>query len=81
MSPSDYQRRRNMALSILAENPDLARAIEEIDEEGEAMYGNAYIRGIDHIIYTMRDTLHLEAHVYEEMRSLMIAHPSMALRN
>lgn len=81
MQPDEYQRKRNMALAILRENPDLAASIQEVDDEGEAMYGSAYIHGIDHIIDTMDGNLLLDAALYQGIRTLMIARPSLALNN
>ena len=80
MSPDEYQRKRNMALSLLRENPALAQAIQETDEEGLALYGNAYILGLDHLVETLSGLL-LDQDTYHEMRTLMIARPSLALNS
>lgn len=81
MSLWEHHRRKMIALNILKNNPSLAKAIEDVDEEGVALFGGAYICGLDHIIDTMNDSLLIDPDLYSDMRATMIRSPSIAMNN
>jgi hypothetical protein len=76
----DHMKRNAMLHTIFSENPDLAAAIREADEEGYALYGRAYVQDVDFIVLTIEDNLLSHAR-YEHMRETMTQHPSIALNN
>jgi hypothetical protein len=77
----DKTKRNEILHALLAENPDLAGAIQEADEEGAMLYGQSYVQGIDFLVLTLEGTLLIPAAVYEKMRAAMTAHPSVAWNN
>jgi len=77
----DYLKRKHAILhAIFVENPALAEMLREADEESVALYGRAYVPGLDFIVLALEENL-LPDSLYEEMRATMMRHPGMALHN